>query len=79
MAPDVMSKIPAVNESTYTVRVPGIKRVFEFTYHTGFLPFLVLVGRVLFGFFFIWSGLAKVIHNGDWMGIQWFKGSPEAP
>ena len=79
MALDLMGKIPAANESTYTMKVPGIKREFEFRYHTSFLPMLVLVGRALFGFFFIWSGLAKVIHNGDWMGIQWFKGSEESP
>ena len=79
MALDLMSKIPAANESTYTMKVPGIKREFEFRYHTSFLPMLVLVGRALFGFFFVWSGLAKVIHNGEWMGIQWFKGSAESP
>lgn len=79
MALDLMSKIPAANESTYAMTVPGIRRAFEFRYHTSFLPMLVLVGRALFGFFFIWSGLAKVIHNGEWMGIQWFQGSEESP
>lgn len=78
MALDLMSKLPAANESMYTMTVPGIKRSFEFKYHTSFLPMLVLVGRALFGFFFIWSGFAKVIHGGDWMGFQWFKGSAES-
>jgi len=78
MALAVKNGIPAVRESTYTMTVPGIKRSFEFKYHTAFLPLLVLVGRALFGFFFIWSGFAKVIHDGGWMGFQWFKGSAES-
>ncbi len=79
MALGVKPKLPAVNESTYTMSVPGIRRTFEFRYHAAFLPLLVLVGRLLFGFFFLYSGFTKVIHNGEWMGFGWWKGSAESP
>ena len=72
-------KLASPNEQSYTWSVPGRAQTFTFRYHTGFVPILVLIGRVLFGFFFLWSGLAKVIHNGEWVGFGWFKGSPEHP
>ena len=75
----VKESVFSPHEQSYTWSVRGWKHTFTFRYHTGFLPVLVLIGRVLFGFFFLWSGLAKVIHNGEWMGIGWFKGSPEHP
>lgn len=75
----VKNKVVAPTEHTYAWSIPGIARTFEFRYHADFLPILALVGRLLFGFFFIWSGFAKVIHNGEWMGFGWFKGSAENP
>lgn len=79
MAIAVKAKLPKINESSYVTRLPGVERTFEFKFHAAFLPGLVLVGRLLFGFFFVWSGLTKVIHNGEWMGFTWFKGSAETP
>lgn len=75
----VRQKLASPDEQSYTWSVPGLTRTFTFRYHTGFLPILVLIGRVLFGFFFLWSGLAKVIHNGEWMGFGWWKGSADKP
>ena len=79
MAIALKRRLPRIDETTYSTRLPGLQRTFEFRFHAAFLPGLVLVGRLLFGFFFLWSGLAKVIHNGEWMGFGWFKGSAETP
>ena len=75
----IATKLPRIKESHYATRLPGLERTFEFRFHAAFLPGLVLIGRLLFGFFFLWSGLIKVIHNGEWMGFAWFKGSAETP
>jgi thiosulfate dehydrogenase (quinone) large subunit len=75
----IKQRLVTPHEQAYSWSVPGRAQPFTFRYHTGFLPLLVLIGRLLFGFFFLWSGLAKVIHNGEWMGFGWFKGSAEHP
>lgn len=75
----IKSRVVDPTENAYAWSIPGLTRTFEFRYHVDFLPILVLVGRLLFGFFFIWSGFAKVIQHGEWMGFGWFKGSAETP
>lgn len=50
-----------MNETTYTVKVPGLERAFEFTYSAAALPLLTLAGRLTFGFYFMWSGFDKLI------------------
>ncbi len=48
-----------MRERTYTLDVAG--RTFEYNYAEWALPFLALVGRLVMGFFFIWSGFDKLI------------------
>lgn len=52
-----------LNEGTYTAKAPGLDRRFEFAYHPTFLPALALLGRLAFGFYFLWSGLDKLING----------------
>jgi thiosulfate dehydrogenase [quinone] large subunit len=48
-----------MKETTYTVTALG--RTFEFTHADGVLPLLTLAGRLVMGFFLIWSGFDKLI------------------
>jgi thiosulfate dehydrogenase [quinone] large subunit len=48
-----------MKETTYTVTALG--RTFEFTHADTVLPFLTLAGRLVMGFFLIWSGFDKLI------------------
>ena len=48
-----------MKETTYTVTVLG--RTFEFTHADTVLPLLTLAGRLVMGFFLIWSGFDKLI------------------
>ncbi|KKK98194.1 hypothetical protein LCGC14_2645200, partial [marine sediment metagenome] len=48
-----------MNEATYTVTALG--RTFEFTHADAVLPLLTLAGRLVMGFFLIWSGFDKLI------------------
>lgn len=49
--------------TTYTFRAPFIDREYEFTYSVAFLPLLVLLGRLTFGFYFLWSGADKLVSD----------------
>ena len=60
-------------ENTYTVHVPGVERNYTFSYHPAALPWLVLVGRVVFGFYFLYGGFDKLFTNGKWLGLANFK------
>lgn len=51
----------SMKETSYTLRAPVIDREFEFTYSAAFLPILVLLGRVTFGFYFLYSGIDKLV------------------
>jgi thiosulfate dehydrogenase [quinone] large subunit len=51
----------ALHESTYTIAVPVIGKTFEFRYSAAALPALLLLGRLTFGFYFVWSGFDKLI------------------
>ena len=62
-----------VNENTYTVRIPWVNREAQFAYHPGFLPWLVLGGRLVFGFYFLSGGFDKLFTNGAWKGLAEFK------
>ena len=62
-----------VNENTYTVRIPWVNREAQFAYHPGFLPWLVLGGRLVFGFYFLYGGFDKLFTNGAWKGLAEFK------
>ena len=79
MAPTTAAPIqpgePIPAEQAYRWSFPGSARTFEFRYHAASLPVLVLVARLVFGFFFFMSGLSKVIQNGTWMGFEWWKGA----
>jgi thiosulfate dehydrogenase [quinone] large subunit len=48
-----------MKETTYSVTVMG--RTFEFTHADAVLPLLTLAGRLIMGFFLIWSGFDKLI------------------
>ncbi len=48
-----------MKETTYTVTALG--RTFEFTHADAVLPLLTLAGRLVMGFFLIWSGFDKLI------------------
>ena len=48
-----------MKETTYTVTALG--RTFEFTHADAVLPILTLAGRLVMGFFLIWSGFDKLI------------------
>lgn len=71
--PARLAKVPELRETTYSVSLRGFTRSFEFSFHPAFLPVLVLTGRLLFGFYFLWAGLSKVIHDGHWVGLSYFK------
>lgn len=51
----------SLRETSYTLKAPIIEREFEFRYSAAFLPLLVLLGRLTFGFYFLWSGFDKLI------------------
>jgi thiosulfate dehydrogenase [quinone] large subunit len=53
----------ALNENTYKVSIPPLGRTFEFTYSAAILPTLLFLGRLTFGFYFMWSGFDKLITN----------------
>ena len=48
-----------MRETTHTITVLG--RPFEFTHANAVLPLLTLAGRLIMGFFLIWSGFDKLI------------------
>ncbi len=48
-----------MKETTYTVTALG--RTFEFTHADTVLPLLTLAGRLVMGFFLVWSGFDKLI------------------
>ncbi len=50
-----------MKETTYTVTALG--RAFQFRYSAAVLPALLLLGRLSFGFYFLWSGFDKLITN----------------
>jgi thiosulfate dehydrogenase [quinone] large subunit len=51
----------ALNETNQTVRVPVLNRSFDFRFSAAFVPLLALGGRLVFGFYFMWSGFDKLI------------------
>jgi len=73
----VKSKIlGGARENTYTVTIPYVKRQYEFAYHPGFLPWLVLGGRLVFAFYFLWGAFAKLFPGSPslhWGGLAAFK------
>ena len=65
--------LEGTHENTYTVRIPWVGREYVFTYHPGFLPWLTLGGRLVFGFYFLYGGFDKLFTNGAWLGLADFK------
>ena len=65
--------LEGANENHYTVRIPWVGREYRFAYHAGFLPWLTLGGRLVFGFYFLYGGFDKLFTNGAWMGLAEFK------
>lgn len=53
----------SMKENSYTIKAPFIAREFEFRYSAAFLPLLVLLGRLTFGFYFLWSGFDKLFSD----------------
>jgi thiosulfate dehydrogenase [quinone] large subunit len=65
--------LEGAKESTYTVRIPWMDREYAFKYHAGFLPWLILGGRLVYGFYFLYGGFDKLFTNGAWKGLAEFK------
>lgn len=68
-----LKHIHGTQENVYTVRIPGINQEYNFSYHPGFLPWLTLGGRLVFGFYFLYGGFDKLFTNGKWLGLADFK------
>lgn len=56
-----------MKETTHAITVFG--RRFEFEHADTLLPFLALAGRLVMGFFFIWSGFDKLITDFSAQGF----------
>lgn len=65
--------LEGAKENTYTVRIPYVHREYQFSYHPGFLPWLVLGGRLVFGFYFLYGAFDKLFTSGHWLGLADFK------
>lgn len=68
-----LGHLQGTNENTYTVRIPVVNREYAFSYHPGFLPWLTLAGRLVFGFYFLYGAFDKLFTNGRWLGLADFK------
>jgi thiosulfate dehydrogenase [quinone] large subunit len=71
--PGIVGKVlSGAQESTYTLRIPVVGKEYEVAYHPALLPWLTLGGRLVFGFYFLWGGFAKLFPGTpDSVGIHW--------
>ncbi len=64
-----------MNETTDRITIAG--RTYEFTHANAALPLLTLGGRLVMGFFFIWSGFDKLFN--DFSSVGWLLNVTQGP